>query len=298
MLASMEFQNLALEHRQQLLPRLRAFAPRTSELNFTNLFIWRKHFATRWCVQGEHLLLAFPGPGESKPRGLEPLGPGSRLGAAEKLWRYLDDLGPATPRLQRLGEEMARELEAAGWRVNETRAHHDYVYTQEALAELKGKKLSAKRNHINRIRRERRFVSRPYLPEDEAACLALAERWCDARACSEDMSLGSEWDAVKDLIEHAAELEVTGWVIELDEGIRAFSFADALNADTAVVHVEKADPELPTLYTLINQQFAQQGLSDFAWINREQDLGEEGLRKAKQSYRPSHLEAKYEAATG
>ena len=295
--ANMNFQTLTLDQRPLLQAMLRAISPRTSELNFTNLFIWRRHFDTRWCIEGETLLLAFAGPDPSRPRALEPVGPGARLGMAEALVEHLSHWGSETPRLVRLGAALATELSGAGWRVEETRDHHDYVYAQSDLAGLVGKKYNAKRNHLNRIRREHRFVSRPYTADDEKACLELAERWCDVRACSEDMSLGGEWEAVRDLIEHREELELSGWVIELEEGIRAFSFADALNDDTAVVHVEKADPELPELYTLINQQFAEKGLNQFTWINREQDLGEVGLRRAKESYRPQRLELKHEATT-
>ena len=73
----------------------------------------------------------------------------------------------------------------------------------------------------------------------------------------------------------------------------AFSVADRLNPRTALVHVEKANPDIPELYALVNQQLAEHALADVDWINREQDLGEPGLRKAKQSYHPDHLVEKF-----
>jgi len=117
----------------------------------------------------------------------------------------------------------------------------------------------------------------------------LADEWCGVRACEEDMSLTGEHEAVGELLAHFDALELTGGVICIADRVEAFSVADRLRADTALVRVEKANPEIPELYALINQQLAEQALTDVAWINREQDLGEPGLRKAKQSYHPDHL---------
>jgi hypothetical protein len=76
--------------------------------------------------------------------------------------------------------------------------------------------------------------------------------------------------------------------------VEAFSLGEPLNPDTVVIHIEKANPEIPGLYAAINQQFAHNAWADYAWINREQDLGLEGLRQAKESYNPHHLVDKYE----
>jgi hypothetical protein len=76
--------------------------------------------------------------------------------------------------------------------------------------------------------------------------------------------------------------------------VEAFALGELLNSQTAVVHIEKANPEIPELYTVINQQFCANSWQNVPYINREQDLGEPGLRRAKLSYHPDHLEEKFE----
>ncbi len=79
----------------------------------------------------------------------------------------------------------------------------------------------------------------------------------------------------------------------IQDKVEAFSLAELLNRETAVIHVEKANPEIPGLYPMINQEFCEKTWSHVLWINREQDLGEPGLRKAKESYFPDHLVDKF-----
>jgi hypothetical protein len=107
------------------------------------------------------------------------------------------------------------------------------------------------------------------------------------------MNLMHEWDAVRELLGAFDELAVTGGVIMVDGSLEAFAVGELLSADTAVVHIEKANAQIPGLYSLINQQFCEHAWSSIALINREQDLGDEGLRQAKLSYHPERLVEKY-----
>jgi hypothetical protein len=125
------------------------------------------------------------------------------------------------------------------------------------------------------------------------ACIALSEAWCTWRRCSEDLGLTSEWEAVGELLRHFHRLEVVGGVLLCNGRVEAYSVGELLNEDTAVVHIEKANPDIPGLYALINQQFCENSWHAVTYVNREQDLGEEGLRKAKLSYYPDHLVEKH-----
>ena len=99
--------------------------------------------------------------------------------------------------------------------------------------------------------------------------------------------------AVHEALTHIDDLDYQGGAIVIDSKVAAFSLGEALNESTAVVHIEKANPEIPGLYTAINQLFCQHAWSEMVYINREQDLGVEGLRKAKESYYPHHMVDKY-----
>jgi hypothetical protein len=102
-----------------------------------------------------------------------------------------------------------------------------------------------------------------------------------------------EWEAVKEALTHFQDLGLAGGVVCIGGRLEAFTVGEKLNADTAVIHLEKANPEIRGLYAAINQSSLEQDWQDTPWVNREQDLGEPGLRKAKLSYHPHHLEEKF-----
>ena len=82
------------------------------------------------------------------------------------------------------------------------------------------------------------------------------------------------------------ELELTGGILRVDGQIVAFTIGEPICSDTFVVHIEKAFPDVQGAYTMINQQFVEHECMDYKYVNREEDTGDEGLRKAKRSYRP------------
>ncbi len=119
--------------------------------------------------------------------------------------------------------------------------------------------------------------------------MEVAEKWCKIRRCEDDMNLLSESEAVRESLVNFPVLKIDGGVILIDGKVEAFTLGELLNDQTAVVHIEKANPENPGLYAMINQQFCENRWRDLLYINREQDLGEPGLRKAKLSYYPDHF---------
>jgi hypothetical protein len=172
--------------------------------------------------------------------------------------------------------------------------HFDYIYRSEDLIHLGGRKYHGRRNHINKFLQTHAFayssLEERHLPE----CLKLGGFWCEIRKCEEDMNLMGEWEAVREALTHFTELRIPGGVLLIQDKVEAFSLAELLNRETAVIHVEKANREISGLYPLINQEFCEKTWSHVLWINREQDLGEPGLRKAKESYFPDHLVDKFQ----
>ena len=113
------------------------------------------------------------------------------------------------------------------------------------------------------------------------------------RRCEEDLNLLGEWDAIREGLTNFTALGMTGGVILVDGKVEAFALGEQLNEQTAVVHIEKANTEIRGLYAAINQQFCEHQWQGVPFVNREQDLGEAGLREAKLSYNPDHLVEKY-----
>lgn len=173
------------------------------------------------------------------------------------------------------------------------REHYDYIYSSKDLIELAGRKFHAKRNYINTFIRNYEFSYEEITPERTPECLEMAERWCRAHRCQDDMSLTAEATAVREVLTNFEALHVKGGIIRINGGVEAFSVGELLNSHTAVVHIEKADPEIRGLYAIINQQFCQHAWHDVPFVNREQDLGEAALREAKLSYQPDHLVEKF-----
>lgn len=158
---------------------------------------------------------------------------------------------------------------------------------------MAGRKYHSKKNYLNRFSQAYSFQYVPLQNDTIQWCLDMTVTWCEGRRCEEDMNLMDEWEAVREALIHYSDLQVQGDVILINDRVEAFSIGELLNEQTAVIHVEKANPEIRGFYAVINQQFCEKNWSQVSYINREQDLGEPGLRKAKLSYYPHHLEEKF-----
>lgn len=289
-----DFQPLSLEHRDLIHNLLWAYQPQTSELTFTNLFIWRQPHGLTWCLLGDHLLfLSRPGPGELHL--WPPVGPPPRLPVVRYLFEWLrEEQGQASPVLTRADRRLAQELAAASeFEISPAREHFDYLYATADLIQLAGRRFHDKRNHVNAFRRTYQFTYEPLTEARLSACRELADAWCRLKRCEEDLGLAGEWEAVREALEHFAALKLTGGVLLVDGRVVAFTLGELLNRETVVIHIEKADPELRGAYAVINQQFLEHAWGEVPFVNREQDLGEPGLRTAKLSYHPVRLVEKF-----
>jgi hypothetical protein len=289
-----QFLPLRLEDREYIQEILWDYQPSTSELTFTNLFLWQAHYGFSWS-QCEDCLVLLADPPHGEPWLLPPVGPSSRGEVCRQLLAWLRDIkGAAEPFIDRADARLAGEIASLpDLHCEPVRDHFDYVYRSSDLISLAGNKYHSKRNHINSLKRTYPQVYEPLQEALLGACLHLADRWCEFKRCDEDLNLIGEWEAIRLALRHFRELSLQGGVILVKDKVEAFSLGELLNHRTAVIHFEKANPEINGLYTLINQQFCEQAWQSVELINREQDLGEAGLRKAKMSYHPEHLEEKF-----
>lgn len=286
-----DFKPLSLEDRDQITACLRRSPPVTSELTFTNLFMWRYHYNFQWCLADDTLLIIGQ-IDKAPPFGLPPVGPGDLSSAIEQLLSFLANQSDI-PEIHRVPEVLAQHYSAAlSLEVLEDRANSDYVYRAESLISLSGRKYHRKRNHTKQFRKRYDYRYQPLKDDWIEACLELEEQWCRLRSCVDNPALLNEEQAIREALLHYNHLECQGAALVVDEKVVAFSLGEPLNPDTALIHLEKANPEFSGSYAVINQEFCQNAWSDFTYINREQDLGESGLRKSKLSYYPDHLSNK------
>ena len=181
----------------------------------------------------------------------------------------------------------------------EERDLFDYVYDGDSMRELKGRKNVKKRNHINYFLKEYegRFEYRLLDENDFDACLKLVEEWTSNKEENGqvDEEMEEELIGIKKLFNSFPvikdKLKIAG--IFIDGKLEAFTMGEYLNPNMALIHIEKANPSIIGLYPYINQQFLVNEFSDVEFVNREEDLGIEGLRKAKLSYHPVKFVEKY-----
>lgn len=288
------FKEITVEDYEELLGILQAYHPETSEFTFTNLVIWQQHYASRWSLYRDWLIIVCTDASGSS-YCLQPIGPPRRDRVVRMLRDWLrEEQQAVSPRIERADRRLVQELgDDPSWVVTPQREHFDYVYRTADLISLSGRKYHAKKNHVNRFTATHAFTYTPLDASLIQSCLALQDLWCQCHRCSEDMSLMGEWEAIKKLLRHVERLQVQGGAILINGRVEAFAIGEHLNQTTAVVHIEKANPNIPGLYSVINQQFCEHAWKDVPYINREQDLGDEGLRQAKLSYHPDHLVEKY-----
>ncbi|MGD0235346.1 MAG: phosphatidylglycerol lysyltransferase domain-containing protein [Syntrophorhabdales bacterium] len=289
-----EFKPIEIGDRDALHDRLWAYQPTNSELTFTNLFIWRNHYGFAWSIYKDWLVILGSDP-DGEPYVLTPIGPPDRLPVVETLLAWLKhEKGVYRPAVERADQRLVSELQGIPHFVIEPlRDHFDYVYRTEDLIQLAGGSFRAKRNHINYFLRSYNCSYEPLDGAHKQACLDLMETWCVLRRCEDDLSLSSEWEAIREALANFEELNVVGGVLLVHDKVEAFTIGELLNRETVVVHIEKANMEIRGLYAMINQQFCEKEWQGVLYVNREQDLGEPGLREAKLSYNPDHFVEKF-----
>ncbi|OPY78104.1 MAG: hypothetical protein A4E65_02426 [Syntrophorhabdus sp. PtaU1.Bin153] len=288
------FKPVELDDRDVFQNLFRTYKVVTSELTFTNLFIWRLHYNYQWTMYKDWLVILCR-EGKDVLWAMEPVGPSPRADVTCMLLQWMrDEKGENNPRIERADERFAGEMEGVrDILVEPTRDHFDYVYLREDLIRLAGSNYRSKRNHINQLLRSYSFRYAPLGREHIGDCLELQEKWCKLRRCEDDLNLVGEWGAVREILRAYESLDVQGGVVLIENKVMAFTAGEMLNDETVVVHIEKADPDIPGLYPVINQQFCENNWENARYINREQDLGVPGMREAKLSYHPDHFVKKY-----
>ena len=287
-----QFKELSLEDKPLFDEIFRRFPPLISEFTFTNLFIWRHAYRLKMTRFKRFLCLMSEK--KADPFFFPSIGEGDVVECYSALLSYLKEKGHA-PRICRVPESMAMGIDwkAAGLAAEFDRNQSDYVYLVEDLATLRGRKYHRKRNHIKKFTGRYAFKYVPLTPEWISECIRLQDVWCDIRNCDAIPSLASEALAVKEALTNFEALRIRGGTLRIDGKVEAFTLGEPLNPETVVIHIEKTNPAYDGLYPAINQAFLEHEWAGYLYVNREQDLGEEGLRKAKESYFPHHMANKY-----
>ncbi|MGA1821493.1 MAG: DUF2156 domain-containing protein [Thermoplasmatota archaeon] len=173
------------------------------------------------------------------------------------------------------------------------REYFDYVYLADDLASLPGKKYLKIRNYLNKFQKTYPHTVEEISKDDFSEVVDFMERWCEQRGCEEEPLLQSENIAMKKAIDLFFDLDLKGIVLRIGGEIEAVSIYEEMDRNTAVIHYEKANQDVRGLYQAINKEAARILAKKYRFINRESDMGLEGLRLAKEKYRPHHMTEVY-----
>ncbi len=278
---------LALAHKPLLDPLFAVLQPRVSELTFANLYLFREAHAYRLTLVEDSTVVLGQGYG-GEEYFLPPLG-----GDVAGVLRLLLERGMT---LYGADEPFAaRYLAGEGVVVEEDRDAFDYLHLRKELAELPGNRFHKKKNRINYFIVRHSFSVAVYGATHREGCLALLGEWRRVRGGIDSPSLELETKAAAEALLLTDRLGLEGVVVLVEGRVAAFALGERLNRDTAVCHFEKADPFMEGVSQLVDREFNRLLFADCTYTNREQDLGEPGLRAAKLSYHPVELVKKFRA---
>lgn len=266
------------------------YPSRNCERTFSNVYLWSRRYDVTFSIVDECLVFRM---GDNPFVFSHPTGEAKQVKkAVETLRQYAKEHGEVFGLYNLTPQEFA-ELEEwfpGEFEITYDRDYADYVYETEKLISLQGKKLHAKRNHINKFKAENpNWSYHPMTENDLEECFQMTSKWCKDNGCFEDEDKRAEMCVTRNALRLFKELELVGGILKVDKEIIAFTIGEELCEDTFVTHIEKAHASVQGAYPMINQQFAEHACKSYQYINREEDTGAEGLRKAKLSYRPVFL---------
>jgi hypothetical protein len=289
----LEFKEVTITDKQKIDQYLSKQENSVSELTFANLFMWRVPYQIHWAESNGCMLASYEKNGEL---GIAfPIGGGDHRAALEEALAYFRTQNRQP--LFYLYSEFAHEFMKTHYDgtvlITNDEGANDYVYLTTDLIELPGKKYHQKRNHISAFYKMYPYSYEKLTPENIPECIELFEEWYRTRMDTPDIH--DDLEAKRALFSHYEELGVIGGLIRVLGEVAAVDVGEALNSNTFVVHAEFAHANLRGAFAVINQEFARHECAKYTYINREEDMGIEGIRRAKRSYYPVMMAKKYRA---
>lgn len=294
----MDFKPVDLEYDHLLQPFYLMTREGICEYNTNIMYLWYNVYKTHFCIENNILFLKQDYKG--REYALMPLcKPEDYKKAFDQIMNHIKSLGYPLEMycVEPEFAKFAKTHYGDQFNVYLDRDSFDYIYEGDALRQLKGKRYHKKRNHINAFKKDydKRYVYKSLSIEDKDSCCELLKNWRTQKTDSPYDQIQGEILGIKRVFEHLEETTVKVGGIYIDGQLEAFSMGSYLNnkKDMAVIHVEKANPDIRGLYPMINQEFLQGEFPEVPFVNREEDLGIEGIRQAKLTYRPIRFAEKY-----
>ena len=291
----MHFKPLELSDFTNLKPFYENISFQACDFTFANLYIWKDLYPVEFAIYEDKLI--FRGFYQDKtPVYLFPFGGDSSETKQKDTINALFEDAHAfgAPLVLRGFSEneavLLQKLFPNQFTISSSPSQWDYLYLREDLMQLSGSRYHGKRNHIAHFKKsypDYSFV--PITTENIADCQKISEKWYAHREEEGIPNATLDKAVVERALLHFHELPFTGGILYADGEPVAYTIGEPINSDTYVVHIEKAFSWVPGAYPMINQCYVTAFMDGYTYVNREEDDGIEGLRKAKQSYHPCRM---------
>ena len=280
----LDYKVIELSDRKWIMELLKKSDFRGCEYNFANNFAWHRLYDTTICRYKDFYI------SRSQKYGLMytfPAGCGNYKDLFLTLKKDAEEQNTPLVISSVTDENLAifKELFDGQYEVSCEDSSSDYIYDAEKIRTLSGKKYHKKRNHLSKFYQNDWEYS-DMTEKDFDECIEFAVKSYNSNQSYDNESSVAEQFAINAFMNYYNELELKGGVIRVDGKVEAFTIGDPINSDTFDIHIEKANAEIQGAYTAINNEFAKSATNVYSYINREEDLGLEGLRKSKRSYYP------------
>lgn len=283
----MDFAPITLDRHEEYRIRLKETPQVSSDYSFVNLWAWAEVYGLSWAWDGDLVWIRQSIPHQAY---WAPVGPWGRVDWTREMMSLRGDT------LVRIPEQLALLMVRAhpDARIKASRSQWDYLYSVPELVALAGNRFHAKLNLLRQFQNTYLWRYQPLTEGLIALVLEMQDQWCAWRDCDASAGLAAEDRVIAKVLGAYASLKyLLGGVLMVDSRVVAFTVAEPLADDTLVVHFEKGMGEYKGVYQAINHEFLAAN-TGFSLVNREQDIGNEGLRKAKMSYNPVGFLRKYE----
>ncbi|GFK93640.1 hypothetical protein NNJEOMEG_01474 [Fundidesulfovibrio magnetotacticus] len=276
------FEPLALGGRDEYLARLARCPQKVSDYSFANLWGWCEEYGLEWSFGDSHVWLR-----QTRPETVywAPVGPWETVD-----WSRCPTLngGGSFIRVPARLADIWSEALPGRVEVSEAREHWDYVYLVSELSALSGNRFHKKKNLLNQFTKNYAYEYHPLTADCIEEVLQMQMEWCVWREAECDATLAAENRAIARVVKDWDRLpNLLGGAVRVEGRMIAYTVAEALDDSMLVIHFEKGSNGFKGVYQAVNQMFLEHQGQGFTHVNREQDLGDEGLRKAKLSYNPA-----------
>ncbi len=283
---NLNFKEIVLEDKKLMDSYIRQQSSRNCSISFANIYLWQKHYQVEYAVVED--MLVFKSIGEN-PVFSYPIGGSDVKKSMDAMMEYCSE-NNFEFKMYGVSEEQFAVIEQVcpgEFAIEYNRDEANYVYETEKLITLAGKKYHGKKNHINKFKSVHEdWQYEDITDENIDESIEMALNWRKGNLCDDNELKKAEFCVALNALKKLKELELIGGLIRAEGKVVAITVGEPLTKDTFVVHIEKAFADVDGAYPMINREFLAHHATEYAYVNREEDTGEEGLRKAKLSYKP------------